>query len=348
MFCEYFLVREIIHKSSLSVSVDNHKCDPADGSFCPQAVTVSFESYRILLTQLKDVGNVVYVNQKRVYPAYSNYDLLFTGTDMAITLEIPAIKLKVVHFSIYLPYSLFSGNTEGLCGTCDNSQVNECCYPNGSCSDCADTWLVPECDVALCLPPMSCPSGFKLSATNRTCCQSFTCGQPSGTSTTPGQPSGQTLGQPSGPTPGQPSGPSTTGMAQPFSPGSCQKCFCGPQTDPITNLKIIHCKPTVCNTTCSKGFQHLAVPGKCCGQCVQKSCFLILPDNKTQIIEEKAVSHYQSVFQTLMNSCCVRTGKLRSICEVHSKQEVIDVNNCKSLQPVDMTHCSGHCGSTSM
>ncbi|XP_065822715.1 intestinal mucin-like protein [Labrus bergylta] len=146
-FCEYFLVREIIHKSSLSVSVDNHKCDPADGSFCPQAVTVSFESYRILLTQLKDVGNVVYVNQKRVYPAYSNYDLLLTGTDMAITLEIPAIKLKVVYrkdyFSIYLPYSLFSGNTEGLCGTCDNSQVNECCYPNGSCSDCADTWLVP-------------------------------------------------------------------------------------------------------------------------------------------------------------------------------------------------------------
>lgn len=62
----------------------------------------------------------VYVNQKRIYPAYSNSVLRLTSTDMVITLEIPDISTKVVYrgttFSIDLPSSLFKGNTEGQCG----------------------------------------------------------------------------------------------------------------------------------------------------------------------------------------------------------------------------------------
>lgn len=62
----------------------------------------------------------VYVNLKRVYPAYNNLVLRLTSTDMVITLEIPEINTKIVYrgssFSIDLPYSLFGGITEGQCG----------------------------------------------------------------------------------------------------------------------------------------------------------------------------------------------------------------------------------------
>lgn len=62
----------------------------------------------------------VFVNEKRIYPAYSNSALRLTSTDLAITLEIPDIGVKVVYsgtsFTIDIPYSLFNGNTEGQCG----------------------------------------------------------------------------------------------------------------------------------------------------------------------------------------------------------------------------------------
>lgn len=62
----------------------------------------------------------VYINDTRIYPAYSNSVLRITGTDMVITLEIKEIQAIVVFrdssFSIDLPYKLFSGNTEGQCG----------------------------------------------------------------------------------------------------------------------------------------------------------------------------------------------------------------------------------------
>uniref|UniRef100_UPI0037E952F8 mucin-2-like n=1 Tax=Semicossyphus pulcher TaxID=241346 RepID=UPI0037E952F8 len=717
-YCDFYLVTEIINKYNLTIILDNQECDPSDSTFCPQAVIVLFQSYKIVLTQLKDVGNVVYINQKHIYPAYSNSDLLLTSTDTEITLKIPAINTEVIYrtnsFSIYLPYSLFSGNTEGQCGTCDNSQANDCHFPNGmmgSCSNCAGHWLVPnndtcvpptpppmttttstkttakeaigppfvppgpflvscrtdncystdvtcssleayaaecskegvcidwrnatngqcerkcpsnkvykacgpsveptcndrynnkfnaggisssndtkegcfcphgttlfnqvyedcvpscdcvgpdgkpkmpgetwksgcdicecdkdsmsvqcqpvpcatvmipdcsepgqklvtktdgccsthscECDVALFPTPMNCPLGFELSYSQGTCCQSYTCvpkvvcvyenteympgskiptpdspsgptktpgqpsgttsqgaGQPSGTTTTEaGQPSGTTIagagqpsvGQPSGTTvgvaqpsgtmtagagqpsgtmtarvgepsetttagggppsgttagggppsgitsggAGQPSGttaagtgqPSgtTSGMGEPLKPGPCLECYCGPKMDPITKLNIIQCTPIVCNTNCSEGFKYQAVPEECCGKCVQKSCFLIAPENTTHIIEvnqtfvlpgNKCVQYKcENINGQLMTtetkticpafnpldcepgtetadaSGCCRTCKLRSICEVLSKQEVIKVNDCKSVQLVNMTYCAGHCGSLSM
>ncbi|XP_054464037.1 mucin-5B-like [Anoplopoma fimbria] len=117
------------------------------------ALIVTYGSYRVVLTQLKTAGTaaiVVYVNQKRIYPAYENSVLRLTGTDMVITLEIPEINAKVIYsassFSIDLPYSSFGGNTEGQCGTCDNSQNNDCRSPNGqvgSCSHTAGQWHVP-------------------------------------------------------------------------------------------------------------------------------------------------------------------------------------------------------------
>ncbi|KAM6989182.1 mucin-2-like [Tautogolabrus adspersus] len=149
-YCEYYLVKEINYKHDLSILLDSQNCDPADSTFCPQAVIVKFNSYTIVMTQLKNEGLVVFINGKRIYPAFSNNYLFLFSTDMDITLIIPTIQTKVVYransFSIYLPYDLFHGNTEGQCGTCDNSQINECRYPNGEkgpCDICAPSWVVP-------------------------------------------------------------------------------------------------------------------------------------------------------------------------------------------------------------
>ncbi|KAK2919592.1 hypothetical protein Q8A73_001796 [Channa argus] len=152
--CSYYLVKEIIAKFGLIITVNKHDCDPSDSTFCPQSLTVIYQDYSVVLTQLMTEGttsNVVYVNQKRIYPAYTNSVLQVTGTDMVITLELFGINTEVVYrgssFSIDLPYSLFGGNTEGQCGTCDNSKDNECHSPNGqveSCSDSAGQWHVPD------------------------------------------------------------------------------------------------------------------------------------------------------------------------------------------------------------
>nr|XP_057944665.1 mucin-5B-like isoform X3 [Doryrhamphus excisus] len=151
--CSYYLVKEILGKHQLTMVVNKHHCDPSDGTFCPQALNITYKSSHVLLTQRRtkgNVNNVVYVNGKRIYPAWSNPVLRITSSDLVITLEIAEIQSLVVYrgssFTIHVPNSLFAGNTEGQCGTCDNSQTNDCRSPNGqveSCSDSADRWLVP-------------------------------------------------------------------------------------------------------------------------------------------------------------------------------------------------------------
>uniref|UniRef100_A0A3B3VZS3 VWFD domain-containing protein n=1 Tax=Poecilia latipinna TaxID=48699 RepID=A0A3B3VZS3_9TELE len=150
--CSYYLVKEIISKYNLTITRSNN-CDPSDSTFCPLALSVTYQSIKAVLTQVKTSGtptNVVYVNQKRVYPAYRNSVMLLYGTDMEITALIQDINTKIVYrgssFSIDLPYSLFGGNTEGQCGICDNSQANDCRSPNGqieSCSESAGLWTLP-------------------------------------------------------------------------------------------------------------------------------------------------------------------------------------------------------------
>uniref|UniRef100_UPI0009B43896 mucin-5AC-like n=1 Tax=Monopterus albus TaxID=43700 RepID=UPI0009B43896 len=123
MKCSYYLVKEIITKYNLAIIVNNHDCDPSDSTFCPQDLTVIYGSNKIVLTQLKTSNgttNVVYVNEKRIYPAFCDSTMSITSTDMVITLDILDSNVNVVYrggsFSISLPYSLFGGKTEGQCG----------------------------------------------------------------------------------------------------------------------------------------------------------------------------------------------------------------------------------------
>ncbi|KAG7239607.1 hypothetical protein INR49_028759, partial [Caranx melampygus] len=165
--CTYYLVKEIITKYNLTIMVNKKECDASD-SFCPQALTVIHRSHNVSMTQPDISGPArVYMNEKRIYPSYSNPALRLTGTDMVITLEIPDISTKVVYrgtsFSINIPKSLFEGNTEGQCGTCDNSKNNDCRTPNGqmeSCRRSAGQWHVPgtPCVTPTTQPTTAAPS----------------------------------------------------------------------------------------------------------------------------------------------------------------------------------------------
>uniref|UniRef100_A0A3Q4G515 VWFD domain-containing protein n=1 Tax=Neolamprologus brichardi TaxID=32507 RepID=A0A3Q4G515_NEOBR len=184
--CSYYLVKEIVAKYNLTVAV-NRDCDPSGSAFCPKVLTVTYKSFKVVLTQLMSSG----ISQK-IYPAYSNSVLRITGTDIITTLELQDISAKIVYsgssFSIDLPYSLFEGNTEGQCGTCDNSQSNECRSPNGqvgSCSDTAGEWQVPHTPCVVPTtpptprttsnPPHSTPAVFVPPGPFVTSCVSDTC-----------------------------------------------------------------------------------------------------------------------------------------------------------------------------
>ncbi|XP_037549257.1 mucin-5AC [Nematolebias whitei] len=619
--CTYYLVKEIISKYNLTI-IRSHDCDPSESTFCPLALTIIYQSTEVVLTQTETSGTptiVVYVNKKRIYPAYSNSVLLVSGSDMLVTVEIPEINTKIIYrsssFSIDLPSSLFWGNTEGQCGTCDNSQSNDCRSPNGQVETCwvsAGQWQVPgspcvtstaapvtagpltspqtppsptpstcrpsvcelltssvfapchpllppgafvtacsndvcngadqscssleayatqcaaagacidwrsatnglcehkcpsnkvylacgpsveptcndrynnkfqtdlnassndtkegcfcppgstlfnpvydtcvsscgcvgpdgkpkqpgeiwtsgcntcvcdldsmsvhcqpvpcpaepspdcsepgqqlvnktdgccptqscECDVSLCSPPGSCPLGFQLSTANGTCCQSYSC-VPKGvcvydmTEFQPGAkiPTPEVLSETS-------QGTVTTLLLDPSEPGPCQDCYCGPKVDPNTKLNTISCTPTVCNTSCSEGFEYQLSEDRCCGGCVQNSCLLVSDNQTVQIMqvnatyvppEDRCVQYTcqkvngQFVMRETKTTCppfnpldcepgtevtdaagCCMSCDVKSVCQVQSQPTKIEVNGCISSELLNISSCVGHCRSSAM
>ncbi|XP_026148875.2 intestinal mucin-like protein, partial [Mastacembelus armatus] len=198
--------------------------------------------------------------------------------------------------------------------------------------------------------------------------------------TTPRQPS-RTTAAPSGPQDSSSSSEEEISNES-FKPGPCQECYCGPTMNPTTKLNVINCSPVVCNMNCSEGYKYQAAPDQCCGTCVQTGCLFTTPDGTTHVMkanetfappDDKCV-HYtchringQFVTKEIRTSCphfdpsncepgtektdangCCKTCKPRSTCEVQSTPTVIEVKGCKSIAPVDMTSCAGHCGSSSM
>uniref|UniRef100_A0A8C5NAB7 Intestinal mucin-like protein n=1 Tax=Gouania willdenowi TaxID=441366 RepID=A0A8C5NAB7_GOUWI len=185
--CSYYLVKEIITKYNLTIIV-NHNCDTSESSFCSMDLIVVYKSSTIRFSQIKTSGtvaNAVFLSQKRIYSAMVNPNFIFTSTNLVMNLQIPELNVKVVYqgssFSIDLPYSLFKGNTEGQCGTCDNSQANDCRAPNGQLQDCTDSagqWKVPDTS---CVMPTTVPTTVAsrttspLPSTTQTSCKPAIC-----------------------------------------------------------------------------------------------------------------------------------------------------------------------------
>lgn len=167
--CSYWLVKEILPKYNFSVMIDNEYCGAADGLSCPQSITVFYNGMTIFITQNDINGtftNEVLVNNKPINPAYQYNDFVVTTTGIDTVLVIGAIQAKITFsgliFSIYLPYDLFGGNTEGQCGTCDNNRTDDCRLPDGkidpSCPNMAHQWHTNDTHCEQPPPPPTTPA----------------------------------------------------------------------------------------------------------------------------------------------------------------------------------------------
>ncbi|XP_039988196.1 mucin-2-like [Xiphias gladius] len=161
--CTYDLVKEIIPRHNFRISIDNENCGAFGAVTCAKALIVYYKEYKIILTQERSpkTVNMVYINGKQIFPTYSNKDFIITSTAIELLLRIPAIDAVVMFkgllFSVELPFSLFHGNTEGQCGTCDNNRKNDCRLPNGqihpSCSEMGHYWHVSDIKKPYCKNP---------------------------------------------------------------------------------------------------------------------------------------------------------------------------------------------------
>ncbi|MCI4382006.1 hypothetical protein PGIGA_G00258570 [Pangasianodon gigas] len=165
--------------------------------------------------------------------------------------------------------------------------------------------------------------------------------------------------------------------------GSCEVCVCGSTVNASTNLLNMECTPMSCNTTCPAGFSYEAVPGQCCGKCVQRQCVYnnTGPPNTVTTIEvgqswthpnESCVTFnctkVNNVFvlvkippscpeynpedcipgteKTTSDGCC-KTCQLHD-CRMLKNSTYLKVNDCISIQPVEVASCSGSCGTSSI
>ncbi|XP_056318433.1 mucin-5AC [Danio aesculapii] len=144
------LVQEIDSKYNFSVVVDNI-CDIEDDLSCPKSLVVHYKSFKIFMTQRVSAGaviNLIYLNNKKVRLPFQYEDVRATETGMESIVVLSEIDTQIsftgTMFSIHLPWQKFNGNTEGLCGVCDNNQINDCRLPNGtiisSCQEMASYW----------------------------------------------------------------------------------------------------------------------------------------------------------------------------------------------------------------
>ncbi|KFO26412.1 Mucin-5B [Fukomys damarensis] len=168
--CTYILMREIRpHHGNLSILMHSHYCAAAHGTSCSRALQVLYQSMEIVLTTTTATGteeSLVLFDGVRVSGAFSK-----NGVSVSVTaatnmhIDITAIGVSVSFsgsvFQVQLSYSHFSHNTEGQCGTCTNSQRDDCRRPDGTmaptCKDMARSWQVPDGSGEGCRTPTSPP-----------------------------------------------------------------------------------------------------------------------------------------------------------------------------------------------
>ncbi|XP_065117497.2 intestinal mucin-like protein [Paramisgurnus dabryanus] len=176
-----------------------------------------------------------------------------------------------------------------------------------------------------------------------------------------------------------------TTVYQPGSPmpsdDPCTLCYCGQSVDPETKLLTSECIIADCNFDCPEDQEYQNIPGQCCGVCVSTDC-VVVHDNITQNIpvnqiwqpaDDKCVVYTcervngQSLVveskitcpvfnpedcvpgtKTLDEEGCCLTCTLESKCNVQKNSTILESNGCVSSSPVEVTSCTGLCGTSSI
>ncbi|XP_074488742.1 intestinal mucin-like protein [Sebastes fasciatus] len=220
-----------------------------------------------------------------------------------------------------------------------------------------------ECDRSRCLSPtQKCKLGFEMEIQmlNGTCCPSYLC-----------VPKGVCVFNDTEYKPGMD-----------FSKSPCESCHCKQTQDPSSKLNLIECFKKQCNLWCPQGYVYESQPGQCCGSCKKISCVLAIPgltspiiikpseswslpnDNCTKydcqkVKDEFITSKRQTTCppfdpencvpgteQNDVNGCCKTCTPLTN-CQINRNTTYLQIKNCKSVVPVEITACAGSCGASS-
>ncbi|XDV53251.1 hypothetical protein PO909_021807 [Leuciscus waleckii] len=162
-----------------------------------------------------------------------------------------------------------------------------------------------------------------------------------------------------------------------ITPEPCVECSCEMDNNPKTRPQSVHCVTKIC-PHCAEGYEQVEQKGECCGTCVQNSCIYTAPDNTTHNLKDgKSIDYICEnvtclqangtfMIEKTMTSCpdideddCV-PGTMQldaegccQICEhkncvVKKEPKIVTVNGCNSVQPINVTSCSGNCDTVSM
>nr|XP_021333301.1 mucin-5B [Danio rerio] len=219
------------------------------------------------------------------------------------------------------------------------------------------------CNSSLCpTPPQQCQPGFTLTPviTADACCPEYTC--------SPMEVCVQnnTVYQPGSNIP---------------SDDPCTQCLCGQDTDPETNLLAPECHSLACMMYCpEETHEYRKLPGQCCGECVSTECVVVhdnitvnIPVNQTWQPDDKCLTYrcernngvsmpveIKTVCpafnpedcipgtETLDADGCCPTCTLENKCTVQKNSTFLVSKGCKSSTPVEITSCSGLCGTSSI
>ncbi|XP_053881324.1 mucin-5AC-like isoform X1 [Malaclemys terrapin pileata] len=171
--CTYTLVKQITPKyDNFRVDIDNYFCDAEDGLSCPQSIIVYYKYTVVVLTRELYNGvmaNKIIFNKTVVNPGFKKDGISIYMLGINMVVEIPEIGATITFsgliFSVKLPFSKFGNNTEGQCGTCSNTKIDDCRLPSGkiisSCTQMAPHWKVNDDKKRYCVgttPPPSTPT----------------------------------------------------------------------------------------------------------------------------------------------------------------------------------------------
>nr|XP_023649660.1 intestinal mucin-like protein [Paramormyrops kingsleyae] len=219
-----------------------------------------------------------------------------------------------------------------------------------------------ECNVSLCPKPQPCSPGYTLVTKTPAgpCCPSYECE----------------------PKPVCVFNNTEFKVGETMPSDDCEVCNCSTNIDPITKLHLNICVPMTCDTNCQQGFEYQTVQGQCCGICVQSTCIASLPDNTTHLIEpgqswspanDKCVTYecekigdklttvkvkavcpefdpgncMPGTETTDADGCCQTCTPIQN-CNLMKNSSILVHNTCQSADPVELSSCTGYCGTYSL